>query len=232
MLEIGRISRYFVVSRTNFTSMLRHSATYLCLLSFACTDLMAQSVRITPAPEISVMGGYMLSGGTDAYRGLTYGRFNVSDGGVFGGSIAIPARPGTNLELSYMYHSSGFTFKPQLGQEGPKESLGVSYIQIGGQQYIPNGNVHPYGSFTAGAAIFSPENGGSVWEFAFTAGVGVKNYVNEKIAVRLDARLVLPVFFGGFGLYCGTGGCGSSLGGTVGMWQGAFTGGLVYRLGQ
>jgi hypothetical protein len=110
--------------------------------------------------------------------------------------------------------------------------MGVHYIQIGGQQYIPQGNIHPYGLFTMGAAIFSPSQGSTNWEFAVTGGLGVKNYINDKIAIRVDARLLLPIFWGGVGFYCGTGGCGSSAGGTIGMWSGAFTGGLVYRLGQ
>lgn len=211
------------------------------LLLFSLFFLAAQSAEaqgmtartgIRPAPEITIMGGYMLSGGTDAYRGVTYGRFDVTSGPLVSASIAVPARPGTNVELTYTYNWSGYIWQPNFGISDPKENMAIHYIQIGGQQYIPNGNVHPYGSFTVGAAVFSPEGGGSQWEFAVTAGLGVKNYINEKIALRLDARLVLPIFWGGFGFYCGTGGCGSSLGGTVGMWQGAFTGGLVYRLGQ
>jgi hypothetical protein len=201
------------------------------------SEALAQRTRtattsIRPAPEVTVMGGYMLSGGTDAYRGVQYGRFNVTAGPLLYTSIAIPVRPGSNAELSYTYNWAGYIWEPNLGSPEDERNMGIHYIQIGGQQYIPNGNIHPYGSFTLGAAVFSPEGGGSQWEFAFTAGLGVKNYINEKVAVRVDARLVLPVFWGGFGFACGTGGCGTGFGGTVGMWQGAFTGGLTYRLGQ
>jgi len=184
--------------------------------------------RITPTPEISFMGGYMLSGGSDAYVGLQYGRIDVTAGPVIGGSIAIPAAPGTMVELSYMYNDAGYIWKPNLGTPDPEKPMGIHYMQIGAQRYMPNGNVHPYGSFTLGTATFSPQNGGTQWEFAVTAGLGVKNYVNEKIALRFDARLVLPIFFGGW--YVGTGGAGA--GGTVGMWQGQFSGGIVYRHGQ
>ena len=206
--------------------MSKYFTILLTLVLFSASDLVAQ--RITPAPEISIMGGYMLSGGTDAWVGAQFGRIDVTAGPVFGGSIAIPARPGSNIELSYMYNSAGYIWNPNLGAQRPERSMGIHYMQIGAQQYMPNGNVHPYGSFTLGTATFTPEGGGTQWEFAVTAGLGVKNYINEKIAIRLDARVVLPIFWGGW--YVGTGGVGA--GGTVGMWQGQFTGGFVYRLGQ
>jgi hypothetical protein len=188
----------------------------------------SQAQRITPAPEISIMGGYMLSGGTDAWVGPQFGRIDVTAGPVMGGSIAIPARPGSNIEISYMYNNAGYIWNPNAGFAQPEKSMGIHYMQIGAQQYVPNGNVHPYGSFTVGTATFTPADGGTQWEFAVTAGLGVKNYINEKIAIRLDARVVLPIFWGGW--YVGTGGVGA--GGTVGMWQGQFLGGIVYRLGQ
>ena len=202
----------------------------LAILVFGLSETNAQ--RITPAPEISVMGGYMLSGGTDAYLGIQYGRIDVTAGPTIGGSIAIPARPGTMVELTYVYNQAGYIWNPQIGTQDPERDMGIHYMQIGAQQYMPNGNVHPYGSFTVGTATFTPNGGGTQWEFAVTAGLGVKNYVNEKVAIRLDARLVLPIFWGGWGVACGGGGCGTAFGGTVGMWQGLFSGGIVYRLGQ
>ncbi|MFC2085699.1 hypothetical protein ACFLRO_00650 [Bacteroidota bacterium] len=201
--------------------MSKYFLVLLAVVLLGASDLVAQ--RITPAPEISIMGGWMAPGGVDACVGVQCGRIDVTAGPIFGGSIAIPARPGSNIELTYMYNGAGYIFNPTLGTPDAKVDMDVHYMQIGAQQYLPNGNVHPYGSFTVGAAVF-----GSQWEFAVTGGVGVKNYINEKIAIRLDARVVLPIFWGGW--YVGTGGVGA--GGTVGMWQGAFTGGIVYRLGQ
>ncbi len=210
--------------------MSKYYSVMLTLLLFGVSESNAQ--RITPAPEISIMGGYMLSGGTDAYLGIQYGRIDVTAGPTIGGSIAVPARPGTMIELTYVYNQAGYIWQPQVGAPDREKDMGIHLIQIGAQQYVPNGNVHPYGSFTLGAEVFTPEDGGSQWEFGVTAGVGVKNYVNEKVAIRLEARLVLPIFWGGWGVACGTAGCGTGFGGTVGMWQGLFSGGIVYRLGQ
>jgi hypothetical protein len=43
-------------------------------------------------------------------------------------------------------------------------------------------------------------------QFAFTGGLGLKVWVTEMIALRAEARALMPVYFSGGGLWVGTGG--------------------------
>ena len=67
-------------------------------------------------------------------------------------------------------------------------------------------------------------------------GIGVKYFFTDVVGVKFQARLLMPMYFGGVGFGCGIGTGGSSCGGgaTFGteIIQGDFTGGLVFRVGN
>jgi len=64
--------------------------------------------------------------------------------------------------------------------------------------------------------LFSPstfvfENGQKItpsdtWRFAMTFGGGAKIFFSDKLGIRLQARLMVPVFFSGAGMYVGQAG--------------------------
>jgi len=76
------------------------------------------------------------------------------------------------------------------------------------------------------------ENSTDEWLFSFGAGVGLKYFFNDKIGIRIQARMILPLVFAGGGFYIGTGGSGSYVSTTAPVVQGDFTGGLIIALGQ
>jgi len=67
----------------------------------------------------------------------------------------------------------------------------------------------------------------AAWSFAGTLGLGAKVYLNDKLGIRLQARMDLPLRFSG--LWIGTGGGGASF--VVPVWQFDFSAGVFLRLG-
>jgi hypothetical protein len=71
-----------------------------------------------------------------------------------------------------------------------------------------------------------------VWRFAIGIGAGMKVMFTERIGIRLQGRLLMPMYFAGVGFYAGigTGGASSGLSLNTGsvIFQGDFQGGLVF----
>ena len=198
-----------------------------------------QPVRERGRIEISGFAGYQLS--SDA--GTCCGTIVIDGSAVYGAALGYEVRPGYSVELMWTYvptnvafRSTGLTFPSSDG----KSSLGLHYIQIGGLVGRRLGRVEPYGTVSAGLVIISPSalrlTDGSTFtpqssvQFAFTAGLGAKIWINEMIAIRLETRALVPVYFTGTSFYVGTGGGGVGLSGGIPFAQFDFTGGLTIAL--
>ena len=63
----------------------------------------------------------------------------------------------------------------------------------------------------------------------------MKYFFTDVVGIKVQARLLMPLYFGGVGIGCGIGTGGANCGGgaTFGseIIQGDFTGGVVLRLG-
>jgi hypothetical protein len=69
-----------------------------------------------------------------------------------------------------------------------------------------------------------------IWRFAFTVGGGAKIYLSDRFGLRLQGRIMAPLYFSGGGVYFGTGGSGFGVSGGIPILQGDFTAGLIIRL--
>ena len=76
------------------------------------------------------------------------------------------------------------------------------------------------------------DNSETVTRFAITLGGGIKIMPSDKIGIRLQGRLLMPMYFAGVGLWAGTGGGGASVNGGIPIIQGDLTAALVIRLGE
>ena len=115
--------------------------------------------------------------------------------------------------------------------------MDVHYFQLAAVRGIPMDNIEPYGTLGLGASWFAAttldgQEIGDVTRFAATLGGGAKIFFSEKVGLKLQARLLLPMYFAGVGLWAGTGGGGLSVGTAIPIVQADFTGGLVVRLGE
>jgi hypothetical protein len=184
--------------------------------------------------EIGGFYGYQFGGSFTVYEGNA----NIIDTGNYGFYLdfPVPVRRGMQLELSYSRQETRLELKRY--PSGIKENvtdLFVEFYQIGGlnQLITPGSNLVPYGMFTLGATRYHPKKSlytDDKWMFAVTLGGGVKIFVREKIGLRLQARLLLPINWGGAGLLFGSGGPQVGVSGGSSVLQGDVSGGLFFVL--
>jgi len=171
------------------------------------------------------------------------GEMNVKSDMNYGVVVDVGIHDGIMLELYYSQMSTTADWRPYRGYENwwPATTIAmdIHYLQIGGIKYLERGNIEPFGAFTIGAAWFEgyenvDKTGGTdtVERFAITLGGGVKIMPSDRIGLRLEARLLMPLYFAGIGLWAGTGGGGVSVGAGVPLLQADLTAGLVIRLGE
>ncbi len=188
--------------------------------------------------EIGGFVGYQLP--TDATGGT--GKVIIDPSIDFGGFVDYSVRPGYAVELLYVYVPTNARFQtyvPGTIPDSDKTSIGTHWIQIGGNVGRNLGRIEPFGSLTAGLVIVAPgtltfTNGTTATantsvQFAFTGGLGLKVWVTEMIALRFEARALVPVYFSGGGLWVGTGGASVGLSGGIPFAMFDFTGGVSVR---
>jgi hypothetical protein len=189
--------------------------------------------------ELSGFVGYQLS--TDA--STCCGTIRMDDSIDFGATLSYQIRPGYAVELLWIYvptkvrfDSNGLTF----ASSAEKSDLTINYIQLGGVYGLKRGRLEPFFSLTAGVIIVAPDaarltdgttlTADTQVKFAFTGGGGLKVWINEMFAVRLEVRALVPVYFSSTTFYAGTGGGGLGVSGGIPFAQFDFTGGLVVAL--
>ena len=211
---------------------MKNIKSFLTILLFAPLLLSAQ-VEIAPSV------GFMFGGRINYYQG----EMKINDNMDYGISLIVPDISfDTDLEISYTRMDSHLYFTPYNnfpGYDATDFDVSVNYIQIGAlKTFSENGAFKPFGSFSAGATIFSDKtsNLSDVWRFSITLGLGAKIAFNDRVGLILRGRLMMPMIFAGVGGYYGIGSGGSSGGLYVNSYttiiQGDFSGGLYFSLGK
>lgn len=205
------------------------------LLSVLFTlSTLAQSIEITP------FYGYALNGKLKTYTG----DFNVADNPNYGAILSIGMYEGGFIELMYNRNDTEFNYN-KFGYTQATIDMSTEYYQIGTLKQIDaSEKVKPFGAFSLGATRFHPKEGhdwdddGTItsiddaWAFSATMGAGLKVLLSDKIGLRLQARLLLPMRFEGLFIGIGTGGASGGASFSVPLIAGDFTAGLVIRLGD
>jgi len=157
--------------------------------------------------EIGATYNYQFGGKFYAYYNSGYTEVRVSDSDSYGITASFPAKWNTRLELSFFNQNTSISGDYDFG----REDIAVRYYQIGVVKEMPRGNVIPYGTFSMGAVELNAKGDryDDIWKFAMTLGGGVKYYFNKNIGLKIEARMMVPVAYGG--LYFGTGGSGASV---------------------
>jgi len=176
--------------------------------------------------QLSVMGGYSLFGSSNGW--------NIKDS--FSGSAVIGKPIGFGRVVEFSYHRQD-TYLEDLLQIPNKKlfDMTVEYFQIGvAQEAAPGEDTTPYGLFSLGAVRYNEKGNqfSDQWKFGINLGGGVKHYFSEKVGLRLSALLMMPLTWGGAGVFCGTGGCSVGAGSYAVFLQAELQAGLVFRLGD
>ncbi len=189
--------------------------------------------------EIGANYSYMWAGTYQLYEG----EVSMDDGSSWGGVIDFAFRPDAKIELSYSYTSSNAKFQRYYNVSDNTPSLDkldnpvtIQYFQLGSIYQVPKGKAQPFIGVMAGAVLFHPTGTAAgltlsdKWNFAMSLVGGVKVYLTEQVGVRVQGRLLLPMYFSGGSMYVGTGGAGFAVGAGIPIVQGDIGVGVFVRL--
>lgn len=178
--------------------------------------------------ELNVFGGYRFTFSRRVCVGLECGNADLKDSGFWALEMDINVQPYTQLILLYDRQDTQITFDPDFKAKRTIGDAAVEYWHIGGLRGVPQGKVMPFGSFTLGATRINYKNStlSDDWRFSMILGGGAKIYASERVGLRLQARLPYTFTSTYWGVGCGGGGCGTTVGG-YGVAQFDLSGGLM-----
>ncbi len=198
----------------------------LCLFSLDAQAQMESAATTPPpprayerAPKAELTGQYGYSFGAII---RTYeGDVTLEGSSWYGGTVGFFLKPSIILEATYLYRTGGLSLyngnpwtpgTPDLNAT----QVTTQYAQIGSLKTFRKGKVAPFVGGQLGLGWVSSDVPNTDTDIYFTvSGLGgAKIYLSDKIGIRLQGRLLLPIFFGSMGFYCGTGGCGAGVGGS------------------
>ncbi|HID40479.1 MAG TPA: hypothetical protein EYP36_13360 [Calditrichaeota bacterium] len=184
-----------------------------------------------PKFEITPFTGYMLGG----YMNIYQGQLSADNAQDYGLSFVytIPYKHGIQLEVLWLMQKSTLNLQ-ELGEweQNKLFDIDTHYIQIGGIYGKRKNNWMPFGSISFGTTVFMPNSPrySDEWRFSMTLGAGLKYYLNKHFGLRVQARALLPFYWGSGSVWCGAGGCSLGYGSTSIMLQGDFSAGLMIAL--
>lgn len=205
----------------------------LLLLMFLLPNGAKAQIELTP------FGGYMFNGKVKFIQG----DLKFSDEFDYGIVLGIPIRHGVTAELSYTHSESKASWVPSYyyAPDFPAANfrVNINYFQIGVIKDMEiEEDFYGFGGLTLGAAYYNTTTSGlsDLWRFAVGLQAGLKYFFTDAVGLRLQGRMLFPIYAGGVGAYCGigTGGssCGLGVSGTALVLQGDLSLGVVFRLGQ
>lgn len=196
------------------------------------TLIVGMTFSLKAQVELTPSAGYFWGGKVNFYEGVLY----MSDAATYGIAVSAPVAPGKFIEMNYSYTANSAEFRPYVGfdyVDGFDEALKTHYWMLGSYQQIKTGGkAEPYIGLNLGASIFNLDyqNASNLWRFSLGVAGGVKIYMSDKVGLRLQGRLLMPMYFSGFGFYGGSGGSGMSMYAGVIAFQGDVSAGLIFRI--
>nr|WP_321453928.1 hypothetical protein [uncultured Carboxylicivirga sp.] len=179
--------------------------------------------------ELTPLYGYQFNGRIDGYKD----RFKMYDAANYGLALSMEVKPQVRAELSYSISPTDAAYSSIYGDHD-RYNIDIHYFQLGGIYELTDTQVKPFGLFSLGATWFDFKSGASDHvSFSAAMGAGLKIFLSDRIGIRLQGRLLLPMYFEGGGLFLGigTGGSSSGFGISTGVLavQGELSGGLIFR---
>jgi hypothetical protein len=224
------------MTRNSYSSITIAMAVALCVISATPVTLFAQGTEITVTPTVS----YMWAGSYKTYDG----DIQLEDGIQYGAILGFGAARNIRAELSWSMLSSRATFSPyynNIGTSSPLQGLDIAmtvhYFQLGAVHYVDKGKVQPFIGMTAGAVMFHPEDvriqgyaSSDTWRFAICFVGGLTFNMSERVGLRIQGRLNMPIYFSGAYVGVGTGGASVGATGGVPIVQGDIGAGLSIKI--
>jgi len=210
-------------------------AQLLCLSVFLAVFLAATATaRSEPGRfEITPYGAYSFGGSFDDSE--TNASVSTTDSPNFGLILNFRESTNTQWEVLYSLQKSDVEVTGLPTTSEPLD-MDVHYLQAGGTYQGDGNNVRPYLAATVGAAFFDVKTEGfnSDTFFAFSIGPGLQIRPNDRLGIRLEARVFGTLVRSGSTLFCvsnpggDTAGCAFTIAGEM-FWQLQAMAGVVFR---
>ncbi|MEN8192459.1 MAG: hypothetical protein ABFS12_06550 [Bacteroidota bacterium] len=222
------------------TNSRNFSKSIIILFLFAVSLIIYQPNIYAQKIEITPFYGYQFAGKVVGYNG----DLNIRNNGMYGASLDITVQKGLQLELFYSRSDTRVDYKEFRGPTYRLTDMSVNYFQLGAVRHLKKiNNIVLYGVGSGGAVLLSPSGldydeipeqvyYDDWWFFALTVGGGAKIFLSEKIGIRFEGRLMMPITWAGGGFMIGTGGSGFYLGGGSAILQASVNAGLIIALGK
>ena len=183
--------------------------------------------------ELLGFGGYQVASNVQ----VSEGDLNIYSNPNYGVGLGFEVDRGIQAELIWIGQKTFAELQRWQGGTEPLFDLYIHYFQAGVVyefRHTRKQKAFPFTSFSLGATMFSPIESSvdDEWRFSVTFGVGGKFYLSDKVGLRLQARLLLPLNFTSAGMWCGPYGCSVGVGSWATFVQADFTGGIFVRLGK
>lgn len=211
--------------------MIDKSILAICTIVLATTSLAAHAesgnVEITPYGGFSFGGTF-----SDLDEDISA---NIEDTENFGLILDFRADAQTQWEILYSRQATSADIRGGTGGDVDVD-LDVHYLQGDGTYQGDTGTVRPYLAATIGATHFDVKssNFDSDTFFSFSIGTGLQIRPNERLGLRLEARIFGTLVSSGSSIFClsdpanGTAGCAITVAGEV-FWQTQAMAGIVFR---
>jgi len=199
---------------------------FFAIVIFFSSEALAQT-------EIFGFAGYMTYSKIQSVEGDV----SFNDGLNYGGGIDVAIQRNTFVELNYTFNQTTVRLRRFNGISENLFDMNTHYFQVGAQYEMKNSpkqKAYPYALVTLGAVLYDPQDPkvSDEWRFSVSFGGGGKINLSERVGLRLQGRILLPMTFSGGGMWCGTGGCSVGAAGWITLVQFDFTAGVFVRLGK
>lgn len=205
---------------------MKNFTTKLFLIAFM--SIISLPIIAQPAITLEAFGGWLWTG-----KAGYNGSIKVDDKGNYGLRAGVSPNTGMVIEFEWNHTDTRLNWNNIGGIGDNKEDVALNYYLLGFNMEKGEGPAIPYGLFNIGVMNMKGQdtNFSENW-FTVGLGGGLKYYLSDKIGIRLQARLFLPMQFAGIGFGCGGGGCGTGVSTYTSTVQGDFTGGIILKLGS
>lgn len=176
--------------------------------------------------EIAAFGGYRFGG--DFLEYLSGSAQDADGGPAFGAACDVPLHDGLSLEFLYSRQVAHAYISTSAGST-ERLSGSNEYWHAGGRQDFGANGVRPFLTGTLGLTRLAMA-GDSEVRFSLGAGGGVTLRASNRVALRLDGRVIVTFTdASGSAAVCGSGTCLTALHVST-LWQADFTAGVAFRL--
>ena len=197
--------------------------------------------------ELTAQVGWQYGGTqeyTGAYVGYPPGDFHAQAAVNYGGAMTFYIRDYEGVEIAYSYQATDLILRPAGQADLKLADMTSQYIHLNGLLLHPL-QPHRTDAFIlagVGATVFQISSGikapgysseayDAQWLFSVGLGGGLMAHLNERISLRLQTRLLVPIRFSSSAFYFGGGGASVTAGGGTAIAQGDVSLGLSLKLG-